>query len=159
MQLNRIEEINENLRIECIEPLEYEEFVDMKLKEMEHHVIYAEKLGIEDIYCSSYTEEQALKSLNKHKTYMLKSSENKIFGFVQLSDFTGINTGSGVYVNNLYIKENYRKMGIATSVLNYLANKFNEVIFEAYYNIPGNKLYKDLGFVEIGKIYLKTNNS
>ena len=159
MQLNMVEKISENLRLEYINSIEYEEFVDMKIKEMAYHAIYAEKLGIEDIYCNSYTEKQALKSLDKYKTYILKNSENKILGFVQLSDFTGINTGSGVYVNNLYIKEEYRKMGIATSVLNYLTDKFNEVAFEAYYNIPGNKLYKDLDFIEIGKIYLKINNN
>ena len=156
MKLKMIEEINENLRLEYIHPIDYEEFADMKLREMAYHVLYAEKLNIEDLYCKSYTEKQALASLDKYSTYMLKNSKNKTLGFVQLSDFIGINTGRGVYVNNLYIKEEYRRIGIATSVLNYFTDKFNEVIFEAYYDIPGNKLYKDLGFIEIGKVYFKS---
>ena len=59
-------------------------------------------------------------------------------------------------MNNLYVREQYRGKGVATDVLNLLSDKFNEVMFETYYNIPGNKLYQKLGFKEIGKIYLKT---
>lgn len=154
--LNNKEHINENLKMEIISPMDGLVFAEMKLKEMEFHVEYAKKMGIDDIYCKSYTLEQAMESENKYSTYILKSKTDNILGFIQLSDFDKVNTGNGVYVNNLYVREKYRGKGVATAVLDFLSNKFNEVMFEAYYNIPGNKLYQKLGFEEIGKIYLKT---
>ena len=154
--LNNKELINENLKMEIISPIDGLVFAEMKLKEMEFHVEYAKKMGIDDIYCNSYTLEQAMESKNKYNTYILRNKTKNILGFVQLSNFDKVNTENGVYVNNLYVREQYRGKGVATDVLNYLSNKFNEVMFEAYYNIPGNKLYKELGFKEIGKIYLRT---
>lgn len=154
--LNSKEQINENLKMEIISPIDGLLFAVMKLKEMEFHVEYAEKMGIDDIYCKSYTLEQAIESQNKYDTYTLKNKTDNILGFIQLSNFDKANTGNGVFVNNLYVGEQYRGKGVATNVLNFLSTKFNEVMFEAYYNIPGNKLYKELGFKEIGKIFLKT---
>lgn len=154
--LNNKEQINEDLKMEIISPTEGLVFAEMKLKEMEFHVEYAEKMGIDDTYCNSYTLEQAMESQYKYDTYMLKNKVDNILGFIQLSNFDEVNTGNGVYINNLYVREKYRGKGVATDVLNSLSDKFGEVMFEAYYNIPGNKLYKELGFKEIGKIYLKT---
>lgn len=154
--LDNKEHINENLKMEIISPMDGLVFAEMKLKEMEFHVEYAKKIGIDDIYCNSYTLEQAMKSQNKYETYILRNRTDNILGFIQLSNFDKVNTGNGVYVNNLYVREQYRGKGVATDVLNHLSDKFNEVMFETYYNIPGNKLYRKLGFKEIGKIYLKT---
>lgn len=154
--LNSREYINENLKMEIISPMDGLVFTEMKLKEMRFHVEYAKKIGIDDIYCESYTLEQAMESSNKYSTYILKNKTDNILGFIQLSDFDKVNTGNGVYVNNLYVREKYRGNGVATDVLSFLLNKFNEIMFEAYYDIPGNKLYRELGFKEIGKIYLKT---
>lgn len=154
--LDNKEHINENLKMEIISPMDGLVFAEMKLKEMEFHVEYAKKMGIDDIYCNSYTLEQAIKSQNKYETYILRNRTDNILGFIQLSNFDKVNTGNGVYVNNLYVREQYRGKGVATDVLNLLSDKFNEVMFETYYNIPGNKLYRKLGFKEIGKIYLKT---
>ena len=154
--LNNKEQINKNLKMEIISPIDGLLFAVMKLKEMEFHVEYAKKMGIDDIYCNSYTLEQAMESKNKYDTYILKNKTDNILGFIQLSNFDKANTGNGIFINNLYVEEQYRGKGVATDVLTFLSNKFNEVMFEAYYNIPGNKLYKELGFKEIGKIYLKT---
>lgn len=153
--LNSKERINENLKMEIILPIDGLVFAEMKLKEMEFHIKYAEKMGINDIYCKSYTLEQAMESLDKYDTYILKNKTDNILGFIQLSNFDKVNTGNGVYIDNLYVREKYRGKGIATNVLNFLSGKFNEVMFEVYYNIPGNKLYQELGFKDIGKIYLK----
>lgn len=154
--LNNKEQINEDLKMEIISPIDGLLFAVMKLKEMEFHVEYAKKMGIDDIYCNSYTLEQAMESKNKYDTYMLRNKTDNIFGFIQLSNFDKANTGNGIFINNLYVEEKYRGKGVATDILNFLSDKFNEVMLEAYYNIPGNKLYKELGFKEIGKIYLKT---
>lgn len=153
--LNNKEYINENLEMEIISPMYGLVFAEMKLKEMEFHVEYAKKMGIDDIYCKSYTLEQAMESQDKYGTYIIKNKRDNILGFIQLSNFDKANTGNGVFINNLYVREKYRGKGVATDVLNFLSDKFNEVMFEAYYNIPGNKLYQELGFKEIGKIYLK----
>ena len=154
--LSSKEQINENLKMEIISPIDGLVFAVMKLKEMEFHVEYAKKMGIDDIYCNSYTLEQAMKSKNKYDTYMLRNKTDNILGFIQLSNFDKANTGNGIFINNLYIEEQYRGRGVATDVLTFLLDRFNEVMFETYYNIPGNKLYRELGFREIGKIYLKT---
>lgn len=154
--LSSKEQINENLKMEIISPIDGLVFAVMKLKEMEFHVEYAKKRGIDDIYCNSYTLEQAMESQYKYGTCMLRNKTDNILGFIQLSNFDKANTGNGIFINNLYVEEQYRGKGVATDVLNFLSDKFNEVMFEAYYNIPGNRLYKKLGFKEIGKIYLKT---
>ena len=154
--LNNKEQINEDLKMEIISPIDGLLFAVMKLKEMEFHVEYAKKMKIDDIYCNSYTLEQAMESKNKYDTYTLKNKTDNILGFIQLSNFNKANTGNGIFINNLYVEEKYRGKGVATDILNFLSDKFNEVMLEAYYNIPGNKLYKELGFKEIGKIYLKT---
>lgn len=154
--LNNKEQINEDLKMEIISPIDGLLFAVMKLKEMEFHVEYAKKMGIDDIYCNSYTLEQAMESQYKYETYMLKNKTDNNLGFIQLSNFDKDNTGNGIFINNIYVEEQYRGKGVATDVLNFLSTKFNEVMLEAYYNIPGNKLYKELGFKEIGKIYLKT---
>lgn len=154
--LSNKEQINENLKMEIISPIDGIVFAVMKLKEMEFHVEYAKKMGIDDIYCNSYTLEQAMESKNKYDTYMFKNKTDNILGFIQLSNFNKANTGNGIFINNLYVEEQYRGKGVATDVFNFLSDKFNEVMLEAYYNIPGNKLYRELGFREIGKIYLKT---
>lgn len=53
--LNNKEHINENLEIEIISPMYGLVFAEMKLKEMEFHVEYAKKMGIDDIYIVNLT--------------------------------------------------------------------------------------------------------
>lgn len=101
--INNKEQINENLKMEIISPIDGLLFAVMKLKEMEFHVEYAKKMGIDDIYCNSYTLEQAMESQYKYETYMLKNKTDNNLGFIQLSNFDKANTGNGIFINNIYM--------------------------------------------------------
>ena len=130
------------------------EFASMKIKEMQYHIDSARKLGIEDNYCIDFNEEAAIKDLEDYTTLMINYDE-KIVGFTQLSDFPyyGKNN-SGIQIDNLYIKEEYRNKGIATSIIKEFRNNFDNVTLEVWYEIDSLDKYKHMGFREIAKIML-----
>lgn len=131
-------------------------FVDMKVSEMKEHLPYASLLGVEDKYCEDYDEHKALSSVSEYETYIICSMDydEYILGFVQISDYPYFNGRSGVKIENLFIQPSLRNKGIATNVISYLKDLFGSVTLEVYYNLPALKLYKNLGFKEVGKILL-----
>lgn len=93
-----------------------------------------------------YYDEDSLINNKYQKTY-LYSMDNKIVGFIIIEITFEI-----MNIIHLFVKEKYRKNGIATLLLNhillnqYIENYFLEVKSN---NIPAINLYKKLGFIVI----------
>lgn len=131
-----------------------ENFASMKIKEMQYHIEGARKFGIEDNYCINFNAVDALKDLDDYTTLVIDYA-GKTVGFTQLSDFPyyGKNN-SGVQINNLYIKEEYRNKGIATSIIKELRANFDNITLEVWYEIDSLDKYRHMGFREIAKVML-----
>jgi hypothetical protein len=130
------------------------EFASMKLSEMNYHIKWANKLGIQDNYCINFSKEDAIKDLEDYTTLIINYNDIIVW-FIQMSDFPyyGKNT-SGIQIDNLYIKEEYRDKGIAASIIRKLKSKFDNITLEIWYEMDSLEKYKHIGFREICKIML-----
>lgn len=155
IKLENIEYIDENIRISRLTPDKLEEFIEMHIKEIKYHANYSRKMGIIDKFCENYSREDVMLSIQKHDSFLIEDNNSNILGFIQYNEFNFLNKGNGVFISNLFVKEEHREKGIASAVINFTSNRLNEVVLEAHYNSPATKLYKYLGFIEVGKILLK----
>lgn len=80
----------------------------------------------------------------------------KILGWVALSAVSSRCVYAGVAENSIYIREEYKGMGVGTSLLNYLIQQSEKEGFWTLQagiikdNIPSRMLHKKCGFREIG---------
>lgn len=155
VELKNIEHIDENIRISRLTSGKLEEFIEMHIDEIKYHANYSRKMGIIDKFCENYSREDVMLSIQKHDSFLIEDNKSNILGFIQYNEFNFLNKGNGVFINNLFVKEEYRGKGIASAVLNFTSDKFDEVMLEAHYNLPATRLYETLGFIEVGKILLK----
>ena len=144
----------DNIKLDLLNYNDIKEFALMKINEMRYHIQSAKKLGIQDNYCINFNEEDAINDLDEYNTFIIKYN-NIVIGFIQISDFPYYGKdNTGIKIDNLYIKEQYRNKRIATNIINNLKNKFTNISLEVWYGIDSLKLYEKIEFREIGKIML-----
>ena len=140
------------LRLLCEKDIN--EFSAMKVDEMRYHIKYADSLGIEDRYFIEFNGLDAVKDLCDYTTLIICCGDS-IIGFIQISDFPYYGSSkSGIKIDNLFIKEEYRSKGIATSIINKFRSEFDNITLELWYGMDTLEKYKHMGFREIGKIML-----
>lgn len=90
-----------------------------------------------------------------------KDNENNIVGFIQLYPvFSSISAGKAWILNDLYVSEQNRKLGIATDLIQHAitfgksTNAKYIVLETSFDNISAQTLYKQVGFVEQDKTKL-----
>lgn len=155
VKLENIEYVDKNIKLSRLTPDKLEEFIEMHIEEIKYHANYSRKMGIVDKFCENYSREDVMLSIQKHDSFLIEDNESNILGFIQYNEYNFLNKENGVFISNIFVKEKYRGKGIASVVLNFTSNRFDEVMLEAHYNSPATRLYETLGFIEVGKILLK----
>ncbi len=90
--------------------------------------------------------------LNKESRIFLASVNGQAIGFVQLfPSFSSVSTQPLYILNDLYVHEDFRKMGIATSLLNHAKKVCEEMGYkglalETAVDNPAQQLYEQLGW-------------
>lgn len=144
----------DNIKLDLLGHNDRKEFALMKQAEMRSHIANAITFGIQDNYCINFSEQDALSDLEEYVTFIVKYNNTNV-GFIQVSDFPYFGKdSSGIKLDNIYIKDEYRNKGIATSIINNLRSRFNNIVMEVWYEIDALKLYEKIGLREIGKIML-----
>lgn len=144
----------DSIKLDLLRYKDTKDFALMKQAEMRSHIASAVKFGIQDNYCINFSEQDALSDLEEYVTFVVKYNDTNV-GFIQVSDFPYFGKDSrGIKLDNIYIKDEYRNKGIATSIIYSLRNKFNNIVMEVWYEIDALKLYEKIGLREIGKIML-----
>lgn len=128
-------------------------YVDMKILEIQSHIPYAEKMGYFDNVCNNYSKQQAYDYLDTCETYLIRLSDEKqtIAGFFQIAPNDAFDQ-NGITLDNIYVKDEFRSLGIAKQVIEMLTEKHESIILECFYGIPALELWKKLGFREIAKV-------
>lgn len=155
IKLKDKEYINEDIQLNRLTPDKLEEFIEMHIEEIKYHANYSRKMGIIDKFCENYSREDVMLSIQKHDSFLIEDNKSNILGFIQYNEYNFLNKENGVFISNIFIKEKYRGKGIASAVIDFTSNRFDEIVLEAHYNSPATRLYKHLGFIEVGKILLK----
>lgn len=92
----------------------------------------------------------------RHKVLAIENDEKEVLGWASLNVFNSRCAYSGVVDFSIYIERTARGKGIGKILLNKLietakANGFHKMILAALsYNEMGKKLYKSVGFREVG---------
>lgn len=140
------------LRLLCEKDIS--EFSAMKVDEMRYHIKYADSLGIKDRYCIEFNGLDAVKDLCDYTTLIICCGDS-IIGFIQISDFPYYGSSkSGIKIDNLFIKAEYRNKGVATDIIRKLRSKFDCITLEVWYELDNLEKYKHIGFREIAKVML-----
>lgn len=95
-------------------------------------------------------------SSGKYKVIVIEDEEGLVVGWASLNVFNSRCCYSGVADISIYIKRDMRGKGMGRTLLKYLIDTakelgFNKLVLSTFdYNETGKKLYKYLGFREVG---------
>lgn len=99
---------------------------------------------------------------NQFSLYLVLEDQDQVIGFLVLMDIAG-----EIHINNIAVKEAYRRQGLGERLLTYGMNSYNKEDLFGYTlevredNVQAIGLYEKLGFVEVGmrKNYYKNNKN
>lgn len=99
---------------------------------------------------------------NQFSLYLVAEDRGQVVGFVVLMNIAG-----EIHINNIAVKENYRRKGLGEKLLTYGMNSYNKEDLFGYTlevredNVQAIGLYEKLGFVKLGmrKNYYKNNKN
>lgn len=114
----------------------------------------ADKLGIVDNVCKTYTKERALKHLRDCECFIIFDDTNTSVGMLTYKFLPSENRNVIVEIKALFIEEKQRCKGYGSSVIQYLKFKFNELQLKCWYGLQAESLYKALGFKELYKVMM-----
>ena len=136
-------------------------FAKYKVDLIKLHQEYANKLGLFDNIVDKYNKEDALKHLNVKNYYQfLIKEDNKDIGILEYKiTKSDIDNSKILYINDLYIIEEYRKSGIGKKIIKELQNKHYRIELECWYEMPANYFYEDLGMKKIKTRYMLESNN
>ena len=138
------------------------EYTNMYLELINLHYETAATYGIYDAECDKKTKEDAInKLLNPEIMIELLFDQAKVIGFVRYqidhteTEHMVVNDGSiGIHIDQLYIKDAWRKMGYGTYILQSLKQKYKKISLDCYYTLDANMFYKKKGFKPVITTYL-----
>lgn len=121
-------------------------FAKFKVNLIKYHIKYAEELGITDSIAINYTEEQTLRNLGKpNYSYYLIKVNNEFVGCVETIDNMSDLFESSIFVNNFYLSEGARGMGLFNEYIEHLKTQYENIEFHSYYDLPIHEVSKKLG--------------
>lgn len=99
---------------------------------------------------------------NQFSLYLVLEDQGQVIGFLVLMDIAG-----EIHINNIAVKENYRRQGLGEKLLTYGMNSYKKKDLFGYTlevredNVQAIGLYEKLGFVKVGmrKNYYKNNKN
>ena len=135
-------------------------FAKYKVDLIKLHQEYAKKLGLFDNKVDSYNKNDAIKHLS-HKNYyqFLIKEDNQYIGILEYKiTKSDIDNSKILYINVLYIIEEYRKSGIGKKIIKELQKKHYRIELECWYEMPANYFYEALGMKKIKTRYMLESN-
>lgn len=145
---------------------ELNEYTDMCLDLMYIHFQEANKLNLYDNTCALYNKSTALSRLGRDYNYFYFILINdKIIGYMRLSNNT--KDASNFYYNKdeksikleqLYIKEEYRRKGYGKQVINDILNSVDRLDLDCFYTLDAHKFYQSIGFTPVYTTYTIKSN-
>ena len=154
MKLFKIDETSdESLIQEYIDM--YLELINLQYEEAAIQVIY-------DAERDRKTKEDAIDKLaNPDIQIELVCDHAEVIGFVKYqADHTETeqmivdNENMGIHIDQLYIKEAWRKMGYGTYILQSLKETYKKISLDCYYSLDANEFYQKMGFKPVITKYL-----
>ncbi|KPU45867.1 putative phosphinothricin acetyltransferase YwnH [Oxobacter pfennigii] len=91
-----------------------------------------------------------------YKVLVIADEQDKVYGWASINVFSSKCCYSGVADISIYIERSMRGKGLGKILLNYLIDvakkqEFDKLVLSAFdFNEPGKRLYKSLGFREVG---------
>ena len=105
------------------------------------------------------TNEWLTSRSDRHKVIVIEDNYGAVQGWASINVFNSRCCYSGVGDLSIYIHRDVRGRGLGKLLLDHLMeiakiNEFHKLILSTFdYNEPGKKLYKSLGFREVGTYY------
>lgn len=142
------------------------EYADMCLDLIHIHFNEANKLNLYDTTCALYTKATALSRLGKEYNYFYMILVNKeIIGYLRLSnnpnnslDFYYNKDERVIKLEQLYIKEEYRKKGYGKQVINDILKSVDRLDLNCFYTLAAHKFYQSIGFTPVYTLYTLKGN-
>lgn len=131
-------------------------FGEYKLELIKFHKEYANKLGLVDKVIDGYTYEDALKHIGEQGYFQfLINYKNNDVGMLEYEiQNSKIDNNKIIYISCIYIKEEYRGLGIGRIIIYELKKQNIRIELECWYGMPANNLYRSLGMKEITTRYI-----
>lgn len=129
-------------------------YSDYYLDLIKMHEEQADKLGIVDNVCKTYTKERALKHLRDCECYIIFDDTNTSVGMITYKFLSSKDRSAVTEIKALFIEEKQRGKEYDSSVIQYLKGKFNKLQLECWYELGVESLYKALGFKELYKVIM-----
>lgn len=154
MKLFKIDETSDESLIQ--------EYIDMYLDLINLHYEEAALQGIYDAEHDRKTKEDAIdKLMNPDIQIELVCDHAEVIGYVKYqADHTETeqmivdDENTGIHIDQLYIKEAWRKMGYGTFTLQSLKETFKKISLDCYYSSDSNEFYQKMGFKPVITKYL-----
>lgn len=131
-------------------------FGTYKLELIKLHQKYANNLGLVDNFVDNYSYDDAIKNINEENYFeYLISYNNKNIGVLEYKIIkSDIDNEEIIYIDNIYIKQEYRGLGIGKNIINELKKQGKRIELECWYGMPANYLYRSLGMKELKTRYM-----
>ena len=154
MKLFKIDETSDESLIQ--------EYIDMYLDLINLHYEEAALQGIYDAEHDRKTKEDAIdKLMNPDIQIELVCDHAEVIGYVRYqADHTETeqmivdDENTGIHIDQLYIKEAWRKMGYGTFMLQSLKETYKKISLDCYYSSDSNEFYQKMGFKPVITKYL-----
>lgn len=154
MKLFKIDETSDESLIQ--------EYIDMYLELINLQYEEAAIQGIYDAERDRKTKEDAIDKLtNPDIQIELVCDHAEVIGFVRYqADHTETeqmivdDENMGIHIDQLYIKEAWRKMGYGTYILQSLKDTYKKISLDCYYSLDTNEFYQKMGFKQVIATYL-----
>lgn len=138
------------------------EYIDMYLDLINLHYEDAALQGIYDAEHDRKTKEDAIdKLMNPDIQIELVCDHAEVIGYVRYqADHTETeqmivdDENTGIHIDQLYIKEAWRKMGYGTFMLQSLKETYKKISLDCYYSSDSNEFYQKMGFKPVITKYL-----
>ncbi|MHC5216849.1 GNAT family N-acetyltransferase [Enterococcus sp. LJL128] len=145
-------------RIYSVKDENFADFSKMKVDLIQYHAAYAEKLGFVDEMALNYSSQDVLEYFlnNDYNRYIIKY-EGEAVGILEyyFKDSDVVKNEKCIYIDNLFIKEEYRGRGFSKLVLSNLVIKCKNIELSCYYDLPANDFYKKIGFKKLYTTYFR----
>jgi len=132
-------------------------FSKYKFECIKLHQQYANEMELNDQVVEKYTINDTMKHYNKKNYYQyLIEYNNQPVGIVECSKkISKIDNKKYLYLDIIFIDENYRRKQIASDTIKELKEKFKlRIELECWYDLPANNLYKSMEMKEIKTRYV-----
>ena len=119
---------------------------------IKYHQQYANQLGLQDQVVEHYTFEQAISHIGQDNYFeYLIMYQDQYVGAVEVhTEISNIDNATILFLDFIYVDEDFRKKGILTSTLEELKKLgYARIELECWYDLPATLAYENLGMKKL----------